>query len=105
MTNAPATSDLDLADLLNSLTGYEEIAVEQKFGADPYTLLTTNVIKCMRAGAMIVHKRQGLKDGDAYKAAMSLTSKELDAFFPDSEDEPLPDEPVTEAGKDDSASD
>ncbi|WP_235739035.1 hypothetical protein [Nocardioides alcanivorans] len=103
-TPTAPTSDLDLGDLLNSANGYEEIAVEQRFGADPYALLGTNVIKCMRAGVFIVHRRRGAKDADAYKAAMELTSEALNAFFPDDEDEPMPEEPVTEAGKDDSES-
>lgn len=104
MTTTP-TSELPLSDVLNSCTGFEELAVEQRFGADPYTLLGTNVVKCMRAAAFVVHKRTGKNDRDAYKAAMDLTSKDLDDFFPDDEDEPMPEEPVTDLGKDDSATD
>lgn len=82
---------------LELLTGFDEIAIEKWFGEDIDSLRFT--MKC-RALLFTRNTRLGQQPKDAHKAAMSLTLKQVGDAFADDEDEPLPEEPVTETGKD-----
>lgn len=96
-----------LSDTLNSLTGYEEDEIEHAFGNSVYNLIGPNFVKGNRALAYVLQRRAGKKGSEALKIAKSMTSGDLNDIFADDDeddDEVMPDEPVTEAGKDDSAS-
>jgi hypothetical protein len=54
-------------DLVNSLTGFDEVAITRAFGA-PLDALTGSLT--MRALAFVADKRAGAKDVDAYRAVM-----------------------------------
>ena len=101
-----ARTTLTVDEVTDSLTGFEEIAVEQKFGLDPNALLNEKPIRGMRALATVLVARDLRKndvkdpDGKAYKHVMGMTLKQVGDFFPDADAEPVPDEPVSESGKD-----
>lgn len=102
-------STMDSGELMESMTGYEEQTIEERFGAMPDVLIATKWTTGLRALAMIVIVR-GLKaddvkdpQGKAYKRVMEMTFKEVTDFFPQEADEPVPDEPVTPVGEDDSS--
>ncbi|HWI43269.1 MAG TPA: hypothetical protein VNS81_06585 [Nocardioides sp.] len=111
-TTTAAAQNVAPSELFLSLTGFDEIAIAKAFGAevseiaevDPqgqpkrqYTLL--------RALAFVHQRRQGLKDGDAFKAAMNLTLQDVTDYFADEDEDELdPDDPVGDQGKDDSPS-
>ena len=104
-------AEQSVSDTRDSLTGYDEIEIEKRFGADIQDLLETLPIKGGRALALIVILR-GLREDDvkdpagkAYAAAMGMTVTQLNEFFPDESPEVVEDEPVTDAGKDDSQPD
>ena len=91
----------------DSLTGYEEVEIEGRFGDDIQVLLETRPIKAGRALAFVVVVRD-LRAADvkdpvkkAYEAAMGMTVTELNNFFPDEVDELDADQPVTPEGKGD----
>lgn len=91
-------------ELVDSLTGYEELEIAAQFGDDIHTLLITQASMASRSLVYVTKRREGLDEAKAKDAAMSLTVKAVgDSFDPD-EDEPFPEEPVTEQGKGDSGS-
>lgn len=106
MTNE-ATRKLTYDETLESLTGYDEHAIEQRFGVDINTLLRSNAIKASRALVYVLLKReneaQDLKDpaGKAYKTVMEAPMGTLTDYFGDDVDEIDENSPVTESGKDD----
>ncbi|MDQ6524328.1 hypothetical protein RB608_11985 [Nocardioides sp. LHD-245] len=107
-TDSASTERVSFWDTFNSMTGYEEMAVEKAFGATPGELTKKSFsgnwsLDGMRAMVFVIASRAG--DPDPYATAMSLTRTQLaDRFLSDEEDadDAIPDEPDTELGKDDS---
>lgn len=85
-------------EVMLSLTGYDEIAIEQAFGDDISRIASTSVGKFGRALAFVLARRGGMKDSDAKKHILGLTRAEVDDLFADDADEL----PGSEAGKGDS---
>ena len=105
----PTSSELGMNEFVETLTGHEEAAVEQRFGLDPYALLETSDVKASRA-LVYVHQARHLKTLDvknhepkAYASAMDMTLKQVGDFWPDDVEEPNPEQPVTPAGEGDTA--
>lgn len=92
---------MGMEEFLDSLTGFDEIAIEKAFGADITSLLTKQATMSMRALVFVARRRDGLSDAEARKSVMEAPLSEVKAFFPDEEPEVTPDDPATEAGKDD----
>lgn len=104
-------SPIGYEEATESLTGYEELDVERRFGYDPSTLLETKPIMGMRALAYVLVvrdlKAEDVKDpeGKAYKHVMGMSLKQASEFWPDVVEDPTPETPVTPAGEDDSSAD
>lgn len=98
-----STTDLTLEEMGESLTGFDEIAIETHFGKQVNDLLTNSPTMGIRA-LIFVHKtRDGSSPTEAKAAAMSLTLKDVMAFFDVSGAEDFdPNSPDSESGKDDS---
>lgn len=92
-----ATQKLTAGEIVESLTGYEEDEIEKRFGADVNVLLATKPMRALRALIFTVLARTGEKT--AYKDAMSMPAKDVSPWFAEDEDEPMPEEPITESGK------
>lgn len=91
------TAELTAQETYDSLTGFEEIAIRKHFG------MAVNELDKFTIGRALVfaHKRRdGLKDPEAYEAALAMTRSEVQEFFPAEADEPMPEDPETEQGKD-----
>jgi len=91
-------------EIFEDLSGFDEIAIRQKFGED-VTKLRKQPFMFMRSLAFIDQRRRlGLNDKNAYEAVMRMPVSELQDYFPDDDepDEIDPDEPVTDKGKDES---
>lgn len=73
-------------EVFESLTGYEEIAVEKRFGAGVETLADGKPLRLLRALAFVQIKREGSDDAKAYDAAMNLTLAEAQNRFEDDRD-------------------
>lgn len=86
-------------EVFDSLTGFDEIAIAQKFGREVTELAEKSPTTWIRAMVFTVMRREGLSDVDAKQAALELTLAQTQEFFAD-DDEVTPDEPVTESGKD-----
>lgn len=86
-------------DVMESLTGFDEIAIEQAFGDDISRIAVTSVGKFGRALGFVLLRRGGLKDSEAKKQILGLTRAELDDMFADAEGDELP---GSESGKDES---
>jgi hypothetical protein len=64
-------------DVMGSLNGFDEIAIEQRFG----DLSGLSGMRTVRALQFVRIRRGGVKDPDAYAAAMALTLRELQELF------------------------
>lgn len=92
---------MTVAEAMESLTGFDEIAIEKHFdGFDIYTDAQTKSIRAMRALAFVQYRRDGQTDRDALKAAQELPFRDLTSRFLPDEQEIDPDEPETPSGKD-----
>lgn len=95
-------------DTFNSLTGYEEEAVEAAFGAEAGDLTKKTFngglsLVALRAMVFVVARRAEVPD--PYAEAMGLTRTQLNERFLselEDADDAIPEEPDTELGKGDS---
>ena len=73
-------------DSVGALTGFDELAIEAKFGSDFNAL---NATMTMRALVFVQLRREGRDDKGAYGEAMRLTLKAVNERFekPDTPDE------------------
>jgi hypothetical protein len=96
------TATMSANALTDTINGFDELAISKAFGED-ITTLKGKPLMFLRAMAFVDHRRQGMKDAPAYKAAMLILSKDLADYFPDDPQESDPSEfedPVTDEGKD-----
>lgn len=96
---APKPDDLPSTDeVLDTFTGFDEIAVEKAFGTHVEALLRAGKgLTYLRALAFVQELHGGSKHDDAKKRALSLTVKELNGRFREEDDVELP---GSESGKD-----
>lgn len=73
-----------LKAISDSIDGWEEIAIRQKFGFNIDDLENQGSIG-IRAIAFVELKREGQKDAAAHKAVMDLTMRELIDRYPEME--------------------
>ncbi|WP_028654880.1 hypothetical protein [Nocardioides sp. J54] len=99
--NAPSKNyGMTAVEAMNSLNGFDEIAIEKAFGQDFDDL---NGRATVRAVIFVLEKRAGASDKDAKQYAMSVPMGQLDDHFESNPEEVDEDEPETEQGKDSSA--
>lgn len=73
-------------DFFMSLNGFDEIAIAKEFKAD-LNKLREQPFMFLRALVFVDKRRAGLKDSEAYKAAMEATVGQLNGYF-DEPDKP-----------------
>ena len=95
MSTSTSTAD----EMFESLTGYDEKAVTESFGATISALARNDELQMIRALVFVDKRREGAKARNALEAAQSLTIGEIHAYFAEEEAEPMPDDPVTDSGK------
>lgn len=88
-----------MSEAVESLTGYDEQAIEKHYGGEISTLMGTKPTMGIRSLIFIQKTREGLNAVDAKKVSMELSMKDAMTFFAENEDEPMPEDPVTEEGK------
>lgn len=96
-----SNTDMSVEEVMESLTGFDEIAMEKHMGIDVYTQAEAKPVVLMRALVFVLLRRGGQSDTDARQRVQEMSVKSVQEFFTD-DDELMPDEPVTVAGKDDS---
>ena len=89
-------------DCFQGINGFDEIAIGRSFGED-LSDLRRKPFMFVRALVFVHLRRGGAKDGEAHKQAMNLTMSDLEGYF-EQDSEVMPEEPVTELGKDDEPS-
>lgn len=94
------STNITANEMVESLTGFEEIAIANQFGAEITELFEKRPMGAVRALVFVDMTRSGLTTPDAKRAALELTIKQVTGYFLAEEDEPMPDDPVTESGKD-----
>lgn len=94
------------SEIIETLTGYDELAIEKATGRTVEELASTGrELHLTRALAAIqISREKDVKYADAYKEAMSATQRELAAMFEDEPEDAMPEAPDSEAGKDSSPS-
>lgn len=96
-TTTPKT-ELTAIELVESLTGYDEDAIVERFGKQLEQLENA---PWSRALIFIAERRrEGVKDAAAFATAKAMKRSEINAYFTPDADEPVPDEPVSESGND-----
>lgn len=94
-----STVEQTATEFFETLNGFDEIAIAKHFGKPPVELTDTDKMAFARALIFVAKRREGMKDGEAYKAAMETTIGEANGYFAEDDDEP--DFPTTASGKDD----
>lgn len=79
-------------EAFESLTGFDEIAISQKFAGTVSEMAEKQPLMFVRALVFVFKRRDGLSDDEAWTAALNLTMKELGDYFAESSAE--------ESGKD-----
>jgi hypothetical protein len=82
-------------EVLGTLTGYDEIAIAKKFGAEVLDLMETRPLTGLRALVYIQkrrelttpHTKQAAVDTAAYEAVMGMTVTEVQALIDDEDPE------------------
>ncbi len=119
MTSSPTPINADPVDdqledrplaseVYESLNGYEELAIVKMFGfpvsdyaPDEDTGDKGNMMAMARALAFVCEKRKGLADQAAFKAAMTMTTRQVTDYFGTEVEEFDETDPVTPEGKGD----
>ena len=65
----------DVSEIINSFTGWDEIAIEQLFRRS-FARMGESTL-CLRAVDFVVRRRAGAADKDAYRSCMAMTYGEL----------------------------
>lgn len=116
MTTSTKPVRPSFSDAYEGLNWHDEQAIEKAFDADIHDLMQQfasgkagikGMVRIVRAFELAAARREGASDAEALDAVRKLTTGEvtslLDAYLAsEADEEPVPDEPVTEAGKDDS---
>lgn len=95
-----STVDITADDMAGSLNGFEELAIKKAFSVN-LNALNDDSAQLLRALIFADKRRgEGVADKTAYKAAMDLPLREVQAYFAEPEPEADPDDPDTDQGKD-----
>jgi hypothetical protein len=98
-------TELTVNEVMESLSGFDEIAVEKHMNYDIYTDEETGnarPVLLLRCLVFVMERRGGLKDAEARMVAMEMRVGDVNDYFGDEPDELDPEEPETAEGKDDS---
>lgn len=68
-------------EVLESLTGFDEMAISQHFGR-PVGAFAEDQSMLARVLVFVLKRREGLNDDDARNAVLNLPLREVLAFFP-----------------------
>lgn len=99
----PLTTETTIAEMFDSLTGYDELAIERELERDLEELVKNSTL-LGRAMVAIHRTREGDKSHDAWKFAMTLRIGQVTGYFAKGGTSTAVDtvtgEPDDEAGKD-----
>jgi hypothetical protein len=92
-------ADQTISEVMESLNGFEEIAISERFGASIGKLADVNETLFMRALVFTDMTRAGMTPGEARNAAMRMRLGEVKNWHLPDDDDVMPDDPDSESGK------
>lgn len=98
MSTTPPKTEMSVTEFADTLTGFDEIAIEKCLGIDPYQDGERKPVMLMRALVFVDRRRQGDADAQAREFALNLRASDVTDYFAAEADEPMPDEPVSAEG-------
>lgn len=88
-------------EVMESLTGYDELAIEKAFGDEVESLIRKGRgLTYLRALVFAQELHGGAKHDEAKKTALTMTVKELNGRFREENEDGDPELPGSESGKD-----
>lgn len=81
MSTPEPTAEVTFEEFLNTFTGYEERMIAQEFKVAD--VLQCGPFEALRVGVFVHHLRKPMKTRNAFKAAMSMTRREITDYWPD----------------------
>lgn len=96
-----ADSKLSAQEMVQSLTGFDEIAIDKHMGIDPYADGERKPIAVLRALVFVQKTREGLSAPAAKDVAMGMSMQDVQDSFEDEADDVDPEQPDSDQGKDD----
>lgn len=93
-------SELTPTEMVESLNGFEEIAINKVFGATITALPEKDPTMFARALVFVAIKRQGSNDPEAKAAVLEMPIKAVQDYFEPEADDVDPEDPDSESGKD-----
>lgn len=100
-TAAVEAGQVPADELFESLTGFDEIAINKAFNLE-LGQIQEKPFMFMRALVFVNERRGGANDLTAHATAMNMPMSALTDYFAEVEDDLDPDDPDTESGKGDS---
>jgi hypothetical protein len=90
-----AETDKTAEEVLDSLTGFDEMAIKQHFGS-PISDLATDQSMLARALVFVLRRRDGKSDDDSRNDVLAMSLKEVLGYFSEESQESGKDEPSVE---------
>jgi hypothetical protein len=87
-----STTGLTVEEMIESLTGFEEIGIAKHFDMEWSDLAEAKPGMFLRSLVFTLHTREGKTAPEAKTQALTLTLKQVNDYFED-DDEVTPDEP------------
>lgn len=95
-----SAAHLTAEEAIESLTGFDELAIAKHFGMEWSDLAEKKPSTFTRALVFVHLTREGRSAQDAKNEVMGMTLGTVQGYF-STEDEPMPEDPITESGKGD----
>lgn len=93
-----STANMTFEEMSESITGFDELAIEKHIGIDLYTDGQAKPVLMLRA-LVFVHLRRALNnDVEARKQVMEMTIKQVNGYFDAAPEDFNPEEPDSESG-------
>lgn len=94
------STNIPIDEFVQSLTGYDEIAINKAFGVDWTVLMESQPTTFSRALVFTDLRHQGKTDTESKKTCMEMSIKQVGEYFPQTDAADELDED-NESGKDD----
>lgn len=103
-----SATELTLNEAMESVTGFDEIAIEKHMNYDIYTsddeelgIFRSKPVLMIRCLVFVMQRRAGQSDVEARQTAMGMSVKDVHEYFTADPEEVDPDAPESPEGKDD----
>ena len=102
-TEQTARSELSADEMFETLTGFEEMAIATHFGGEVTDLAEKRPLAFVRALVFVDLCRRDTKrkHREVFTDVQGMPLKAVNGHFAESEDEPMPEDPVTAEGEGD----